>query len=901
MPPPSAPRRPAALVALVALLLAALALAALPSAAAASLLAIDYGTDSFKASLVKPGVPFDVLLTNEGRRKTPAIVTYRADDRFVGGDAQSLATRFPQDTLPSAKLLLGHPSSHPQAQLHASLFGLPQTTTARSSPAVTLGTGNKRTSVPVEEALAFQFVYAKELAEESANEVVRDTVVTVPGWFAEKERRAVIDAAEIAGLRVVGLVNDGAAAAVNYAMGRSFSTTPAYHLIYDLGAGSLTVSLVSLKSALLPDPHSLSETPQLKNVTALTVHGFAYDVEVGGFVFDRIVRDLLVEAFDATTGKQLEKGRKVTDDKRAMAKLLKEATRVKQVLSANTAASARIEGLIDDLDFRTEITRAALEQRAAALLPRLTAPVTSALSTASLSLADVESVILVGGSSRVPLVQAAIAEAVGVDKIAKNVNADEAAVLGAALYGAAGVPGFRTKDIRLVDITPFAVDVAYEAEKGSSESDPRIITTHLFPPFTKLPSRKTLTLRRTADFTLDLAYPPSALASAPQGHLASVRLSGVSAACANLTAEHAANATVQVPLELDANGLVKVGKAVLVLREDGEDSPKDGEKGVADRFKGLLARFGGKNASAASPADEADAKEKEALTEEDKAELDRLMAEAQLPPARVSLEVEVVQADEGGKSMAKDELVEAKKRLRDAKSALQRKLARDEARNVLEAYVYKVRDLLDGASEQGAAFLAASVSAEREKVRELQSQTAEWLWEEGEDAETKVLKEKKRDLEKLVKHILSRSTEALARPAALASLRSTLTGASAFVADARRNATASAAAAAAAGEDAAPTRFTPDELDKLEALVREAESWADDAEARQARLAAHDDPVVRVAEVEKKQNEVDRAVAKLEKKKVPRRRKAGTKPETVKPEPTATKGEEGKEHRKDEL
>ncbi|BGP43196.1 lumenal Hsp70 protein [Rhodotorula kratochvilovae] len=889
MPPRSTRRRAAALLALASLLLAALA--ALPSASAASLLAVDYGTDSFKASLVKPGVPFDVLLTKEGRRKTPAIVTYRGDDRFVGGDAQSLATRFPQDTLPSVKLLLAHSPAHPQAQLHASLFDLPQTTTARSSPAVTLGTGSKRTSVPVEEALAFQFVYAKELAEESANEAVRDTVVTVPGWFAEKERRAVMDAAEIAGLRVVGLVNDGAAAAVNYAMGRSFSTTPAHHLIYDLGSGSLTVSLVSLKSALLPDPTSLSETPQLKNVTALTVHGFAYDVEVSGFVFDRIVRDLLVEAFDATLGKQLEGGKKLTDDKRAMAKLLKEATRVKQVLSANTAASARIEGLIDDLDFRTEITRAALEERAAWLLPRLSVPVTSALASASLSLSDIESVILVGGSSRVPLVQAAIAEAVGADKIAKNVNADEAAVLGAALYGASSVPGFRTKDIRLVDVTPFAVDVAYEAEKGTSESDPRIITTHLFPAFTKLPTRKTLTLRRTTDFTLDLSYPPSSLPSAPQGHLASVRLSGVSSACANLTAEQAANATVLVPLELNADGLLKVGKAVLVLRE--EDADVKEEKGVADRLKGLFARFGAKNATSSEGATEGE-EEKEPLNEEEKAELERLVAQSQLPPARVALDVEVVQPEEGGKSMSKEELVEAKKRLRDAKSALQRKLAREEARNVLEAYVYKVRDLLDGGSAHGAAFLAASVDAEREKVRELQSATAEWLWDEGESAETKVLKEKKRDLEKLVKHILSRSTEALARPAALASLHSTLTSASAFLADARKNATAAAAADADA-----PARFTPDELDKLDALLKETRAWVEDADARQAKLRAHEDPVVRVAEVEKKEKEVEREVAKLEKKKVPRRRKAGTKAETVKPEPTAAKGD--KEHKKDEL
>lgn len=131
-------------------------------------------------------------------------------------------------------------------------------------------------------------------------------------------------------------------AAVNYAMARNFPPEPSHHLIYDLGAGSLTVSLVSLRSAMLPDPLSLAETPQLKNVTSIVVHGYGYDLQVGGYVFDRAVRDLLIEAFEATTGKDVEGGRKVTEDKRAMAKLTREAARVKQVLSANTAASARV-------------------------------------------------------------------------------------------------------------------------------------------------------------------------------------------------------------------------------------------------------------------------------------------------------------------------------------------------------------------------------------------------------------------------------------------------------------------------------------------------------------------------------------------------------------------------------
>ncbi|TKA54808.1 hypothetical protein B0A53_02617 [Rhodotorula sp. CCFEE 5036] len=884
---------------LVLALVMTLALSWTPTVNAASMLAIDYGTDSFKASLVKPGVPFDVLLTREGKRKAPAVVTYRGEERFVGSDAQTLATRYPQDTIASVKLLVGQSPSNPQSQLHSSLFSNVFATTARSSPAIR----TSKETVPVEEALAYQLVLAKELAEEQAKESVRDVVITVPGWWAEAERKAMLDAAEIAGLRLVGLINDGAAVAVNYAMARTFPPEPSHHLIYDLGSGSLSVTLVSLRSAMLPDPLSLAETPQLKNATSIVVHGYGYDLQVGGYVFDRAVRDLLIEAFEATTGKQLEAGRKVTEDKRAMAKLLREATRVKQILSANTAASARIEGLIDDLDFRTEITRQQLEDRTASLVPHLTDPIQTALDSAKLSLSDIESVIFVGGSSRVPVVQRAIAAKVGEEKIAKNVNADEAAVLGAALYGAGITRGFRTKDIRVQDLTPFGIDMAYEAEKSSPDAESRVITTHLFPPMAKTGAKKTLTFRKTKDFAVDFSYRPSTLPDAPTGALFSTHFQGISSATANLTSEQLANATVKVNVDLDASGLLKVGKAVLVLREEDEDEAK-GKDGVTDKIKNLFNRFGGsKNATADKPqptgeanADaegEEGAAEKERLTEEEKVALEELRRQAELPPAKIKLSVETTFASG---SMGLDEKAEIKKRLRDAKTALTRKLAREEARNVLEAYVYRVRDLVEGGSRESAAFLAASVESERKAVRELQQKTAEWLFDEGESAETKELKEKKRELEKLVQHILSRSTEALERPVAIDKLRSTLSRASSFATSARENATA-----LAASDPDAPQRFTSEELASLDKVVQDAQAWLDESEQKQAKVKAHEDPVLRVAQVERKTLDVEKELGKLEKKKAPRRRSKANNKSASASAKEAESTASGKEHVKDEL
>lgn len=189
-------------------------------------------------------------------------------------------------------------------------------------------------------------------------------------------------------------------AAVNYAMTRTFPETPSYHLFYDLGAGSLRTTLVSLKSSLLPDLSSLAKNPELKNVTSLEVHGVGFDTGVGGLVFDKIIRDILLEEFE-------KGGKKVGGDARAMAKLLKEASRVKHVLSANSESMARvsqrivvfwsrfrltdenfkqIEGLIDDIDFKTVVSRKDLEARSADLFPRFTQPIFDALADANLTI-----------------------------------------------------------------------------------------------------------------------------------------------------------------------------------------------------------------------------------------------------------------------------------------------------------------------------------------------------------------------------------------------------------------------------------------------------------------------------------------------------------------------------------
>lgn len=190
----------------------------------------------------------------------------------------------------------------------------------------------------IEELIAMQLGYIRELAEGAAGERITDVVVTVPPFYSQHEREAVVSAIEIAGMRAVGLIHDGTAAAVNYAMTRTFppaNEAPEYHIIYDAGASSIRATVVSFNS-LPTNGNGKKNGKNQSNGAAITVKGVGYDRATGGVELDRRLRDILADDFVKRYKKDLRA------DKRGMAKLWKEAGRVKAILSANADAMASV-------------------------------------------------------------------------------------------------------------------------------------------------------------------------------------------------------------------------------------------------------------------------------------------------------------------------------------------------------------------------------------------------------------------------------------------------------------------------------------------------------------------------------------------------------------------------------
>lgn len=236
------------------------------------------------------------------------------------------AGRFPSDSFSSLKYLQGVPYGSESVEYFKSISPVGVTKTPRDTAALRRSDG---TEWSVEELIAMQFAYVKELAESVAGEKVYDVIVTVPPYYTQFERDAVVDAIEVAGLRTLALINDGTAVAINYAMTRSFST-PEYHVIYDAGSSSIRATVVSFAS-VSSDPKA-----KAKDSTTISVAGVGFDRQVGGTELDRRLREMLIKDFERKHKKDIR------SDKRAMAKLWKEAGRVKTILSANADAMASV-------------------------------------------------------------------------------------------------------------------------------------------------------------------------------------------------------------------------------------------------------------------------------------------------------------------------------------------------------------------------------------------------------------------------------------------------------------------------------------------------------------------------------------------------------------------------------
>ncbi|EDQ91732.1 uncharacterized protein MONBRDRAFT_31181 [Monosiga brevicollis MX1] len=394
----------AAMVAAMVLLLSAVQ----PAEAGIATVAIDFGSEWIKMALVKPGTPMDIVLNrplshdklrvltvrSESKRKTANVVALRKGERTFGNDALNTAIKYPKTGFRYLSLLLGQRMDSPAVKEYQLMFPEHKLEALPGHNTVAFRL-DEDTLYPVEELVAMILEHANELASEYAEQPISSHIIIIPPFFSQAERRALLSAAELAGLNVLRLMSSSVATGLNYGVFRrkEFNATEQHILFYDIGSTNTIASVGTFSQV----KDKSSKVPQVQ------IKGVGYDRLLGGFQWDRLLQQHLLKAFRAQHGSKL-KGDPGANP-RALAKLLKEAQRVKTILSANTETFAQIEGLFEERDFKCKVTRDELEAMAAHLYPRVLKPVETALAAANLTLDQLTNLIIIGGGVRMPKIQ----------------------------------------------------------------------------------------------------------------------------------------------------------------------------------------------------------------------------------------------------------------------------------------------------------------------------------------------------------------------------------------------------------------------------------------------------------------------------------------------------------------
>lgn len=358
----------------------------------------------------------------------------------------------------------------------------------------------RETTYSPEELLSMILNKCREYSQEFARQPVKEAVITVPPYFNQAERRSVLTAAELAGIKVLQLMNNNAAAALNYGIFRrkDFTDAPQTILLYDMGASSTVASVVSYQIVKTKDKGISETNPQLN------VLGVGYDRTLGGLEMQLRLREFLGNAFNGMKKTKTD----VFTNPRSMAKLFKEAGRVKNVLSANADHYAQVEGLLDEQDFRVQVTREQFENLCADMFERVKTPVEDALNAAAVTMDVIDQVILVGAGTRVPKVQEKLAAFVK-RELGKSLNTDEAAALGAVYRGADLSTGFKVKKFLTKDavLFPILVDFEREIDNDDGSKTLKIVRRTLFSSMNPYPQKKILTFNKHVnDFNFYVSY-----------------------------------------------------------------------------------------------------------------------------------------------------------------------------------------------------------------------------------------------------------------------------------------------------------------------------------------------------------------------------------------------------------